>query len=111
VEGDPTGDVLVVGWGSTYGSIRSAVSAARERGRSVSHAHLRYLSPLPRNLGEVLGQFKRILIPEINNGQLSQLLRSKYLVAAEGFNLIRGLPLGADEIEERIEEMFGGKNA
>jgi 2-oxoglutarate ferredoxin oxidoreductase subunit alpha len=111
VQGDPSGDVLVVGWGSTYGSIRSAVSAARERGRSVSHAHLRYLSPFPRNLGEVLARFKRVLIPEINNGQLSQLLRSKYLVDTEGFNLVRGLPLGADEIEERIEEMFGGKNA
>ena len=77
------------------------------RGRSVSHAHLRYLSPFPRNLGEVLNRFKRILIPEINNGQLSQLIRSKFLRRVEGFNLVRGLPLGADEIEERIEELFG----
>jgi 2-oxoglutarate ferredoxin oxidoreductase subunit alpha len=107
VEGDESGDLLVVGWGSTYGSIRSAVDAVRQRGRSVSHAHLRYLSPLPRNLGEVLGRFTRILVPEINNGQLSQILRSKYLRPVEGFNLVRGLPLGADEIEERIEELFG----
>jgi 2-oxoglutarate ferredoxin oxidoreductase subunit alpha len=107
VEGEESGDLLVVGWGSTYGSIKSAVAAARARGRSVSHAHLRYLSPFPRNLGEVLNRFKRILIPEINNGQLSQLIRSKFLRRVEGFNLVRGLPLGADEIEERIEELFG----
>jgi 2-oxoglutarate ferredoxin oxidoreductase subunit alpha len=110
VEGDQSGDLLVIGWGSTYGSIKSAVEAARERGRSVSQAHLRYLSPFPRNLGEVIGHFRRILVPEINTGQLRHLLQAKFMVPAEGFNLIRGLPLGADEIEERIEELFGGSN-
>ncbi len=111
VEGDEKGDLLVVGWGSTYGSIKSAVSNARARGRSVSQAHLKYLNPFPRNLGAILKNYGRFLVPEINNGQLLHLLRSKYLIDAEGFNLIRGLPLSADEIEERIEGYFGGDHA
>jgi 2-oxoglutarate/2-oxoacid ferredoxin oxidoreductase subunit alpha len=111
LEGDQKGELLVIGWGSTYGSIRSAVDNLRERGRSVSHLHLRYLNPLPKNLGEMLTHFKHVLVPEINNGQLIQILRAKYLVDAKGFNLIRGLPLSSDEIEEHIEEYFGGKNA
>ncbi len=111
VEGDEKGDLLVVGWGSTYGSIKSAVSNARARGRSVSQVHLKYLNPFPRNLGAILKNYGRFLVPEINNGQLLHLLRSKYLIDAEGFNLIRGLPLSADEIEERIEGYFGGDHA
>jgi 2-oxoglutarate ferredoxin oxidoreductase subunit alpha len=110
VEGSPTGELLVVGWGSTYGSIKSAVSAAHTNGLSVSQAHIHYLSPFPRNLGEVLRRYKRILVPEINNGQLSQLLQGKYLVPVTGLNLVRGLPLGADEILEAIEDILGGKN-
>ncbi len=111
VEGDESGDLLLVGWGSTYGSVKTAVSRLRAAGRSVSHAHLRYLNPLPRNLGEILRKFKHVLVPEINNGQLVQLLRATYLVDARGFNLVRGLPLSAEEIEERIEEYFGGNHA
>jgi 2-oxoglutarate ferredoxin oxidoreductase subunit alpha len=107
VEGDAEGDVLVVGWGSTYGAIKDAVSSLRARGQSVSHAHLRYLNPFPRNLGEVLYRYKRVVVPEINNGQLMQLLRSKYLVPAVGFNVIKGLPLRAEEIEEYIESLLG----
>ncbi len=110
VEGDPQGDLLVLGWGSTYGAIKSAVTGARERGLSVSLAHLRYLHPFPRNLGDVLSRFKQILIPEINNGQLIKLIRSRYLVPAMGFNVIKGLPLRADEIENRIDEILGGNN-
>jgi len=110
IEGDEKGDLLVVGWGSTYGSIKSAVANARAHGRSVSQVHLKYISPFPRNLGEILNNFKRVLVPEINNGQLIHLLRSRYLIPAEGFNVIRGLPLPADEIEERIEEFFGGNH-
>jgi 2-oxoglutarate ferredoxin oxidoreductase subunit alpha len=98
LEGDQKGEVLVIGWGST-------------KGRSVTHLHLRYLNPLPKDLGEILRRFNHILVPEINNGQLIQILRAKYLVDAKGFNLIRGLPLSAEEVEERIEEYFGGKNA
>jgi 2-oxoglutarate ferredoxin oxidoreductase subunit alpha len=111
LEGDQKGEVLVIGWGSTYGSIKSAVTNRRDKGRSVTHLHLRYLNPLPKDLGEILRRFNHILVPEINNGQLIQILRAKYLVDAKGFNLIRGLPLSAEEVEERIEEYFGGKNA
>lgn len=111
VEGSPTGELLVVGWGSTYGSIKSAVNAARAKGLSVTQAHIHYLNPFPRNLGEVLRRYKRILVPEINNGQLSQLLQAKYLLPVNGLNLVRGLPLGSDEILDAIEETLGGKNA
>ena len=111
VEGEKSGDLLVIGWGSTYGAIKSAVANARERGLSVSQAHLRYVNPFPRNLGEILRSYKQVLVPEINNGQLIMLLRAKYLVPAVGFNVIKGLPLPADEIESRIEELLGGTNA
>jgi 2-oxoglutarate ferredoxin oxidoreductase subunit alpha len=110
IEGDSEGELLVVGWGSTYGSIKSAVASARSRGLSVSHAHVRYLNPFPKNLGEVLYKFKHVLVPEINNGQLVKLLRAKYLVPAVGFNVIKGLPLRSEEIEKRIDGFFGGNN-
>jgi 2-oxoglutarate/2-oxoacid ferredoxin oxidoreductase subunit alpha len=108
VEGDSHGDVLVVGWGGTYGAIRTAVLRLREKGHSVSHLHLRYLNPLPKNLGEVLTQFKRILVPEINLGQLVKVLRAKYLVPATGFNKVRGLPFRSVELEKEIEEILKG---
>ncbi|MER3524783.1 MAG: 2-oxoglutarate ferredoxin oxidoreductase subunit alpha [Ignavibacteria bacterium] len=107
VEGDSEGDLLVLGWGSTYGSIKAAVIQARAKGYSVSHAHLRYLNPFPKNLGEILYKFKTVLIPEINNGQLIKLIRSKYLVPAIGFNVIKGLPLRSEEIEQKIYETLG----
>ncbi|MCZ6776527.1 MAG: 2-oxoacid:acceptor oxidoreductase subunit alpha [Ignavibacteria bacterium] len=110
IDGDSEGDLLIVGWGSTFGSIKAAVEAAREKGISVSHTHLRFLNPMPRNLGEILYKFKNILVPEINNGQLITLLRSKYLVPAVGFNVIRGLPLSSEDIEKRIESIVGGEN-
>jgi 2-oxoglutarate/2-oxoacid ferredoxin oxidoreductase subunit alpha len=110
VEGDPKGELLVVGWGSTYGAIKTAVAAARERGLSVSHAHIKYLNPFPKNLGELLGNYAKILVPEINNGQLIRLLRDKYLVPAIGFNVIKGLPLRAEEIEHTINDILGGNN-
>ena len=116
VEGKAEGDLLVVGWGSTYGSIRFAVNAAREKGLSVSHAHIRYLNPFPKNLGEILYKFKHVLVPEINNGQLIKLIRAKYLVPAIGFNAIKGLPLRSEDIENKIDSFFegnhvGGNNA
>jgi 2-oxoglutarate ferredoxin oxidoreductase subunit alpha len=110
VEGDAQGELLVVGWGSTYGAIKSAVDSARERGLSVSQVHISYLSPFPKNLGEILRNYKNVLVPEINNGQLIRLLRSKYLVPAVGFNVVKGLPLRAEEIEHSINEILGGKN-
>jgi 2-oxoglutarate ferredoxin oxidoreductase subunit alpha len=111
IEGDSEGDLLVLGWGSTYGSIKAAVSEARAKGYSVSHAHLRYINPFPKNLGEILYKFKNVLIPEINNGQLIKLIRAKYLVPAIGYNVIKGLPLRSEDIEQKIYSIIGGNNA
>jgi 2-oxoglutarate ferredoxin oxidoreductase subunit alpha len=111
IDGEPEGALLLVGWGSTYGAIQEAVNRIRARGRAVSYIHLRYLNPFPKNLGEILYKFKTILVPEINNGQLVRLLRAKYLVPAKGFNMIRGLPLRSEEIEEQIESILGGTDA
>jgi len=105
-QGDETGDLLVLGWGSTYGSIYQAVAHARSQGISVSQAHLRHLSPFPRNLGEILGGFKHVLIPEMNNGQLIQILRGKYLVPAQGLNKIKGQPFKVAEIREAIDDIL-----
>lgn len=110
IEGDEEGDLLVLGWGSTYGSIKAAVAESRAKGHSVSHAHLRYVNPFPRNLGEILYKFKHVLIPEINNGQLIKLIRAKYLVPAVGFNVIKGLPLRSEDLEDKIDSFFGGNN-
>ncbi len=107
-EGELRGGLLVVGWGSTYGAITSAVRRARATGRRVSQLHLRHLSPLPRNLGEVLARYDRVLVPELNLGQLALLLQGRYLVPIERQNKIQGLPFSAAEIEERILELTGG---
>jgi 2-oxoglutarate ferredoxin oxidoreductase subunit alpha len=109
VEGDEKGDLLVVGWGGTYGAIRSAVEAKRAEGKSVSHLHLRYVNPLQKNVGELLYNFKHVLVPEINLGQLIKVLRSKYLVPAVGLNKIQGQPFKSSEIEEKIDAILGGK--
>ncbi|MGH2567136.1 MAG: 2-oxoacid:acceptor oxidoreductase subunit alpha [Bacteroidota bacterium] len=108
VEGDQEGDVLVVGWGSTYGAIRTAVQRHREKGNSVSHLHLHYLNPLPKNVGEILYKFKHVLLPELNLGQLVKVLRAKYLVPAIGLSKVQGLPFKAIEIEKKIDEMLKG---
>ncbi|HMR11166.1 MAG TPA: hypothetical protein PKA88_35545, partial [Polyangiaceae bacterium] len=100
--GDDSGKLLVLGWGSTYGAIREAVSRCRERGLSVSHAHLRYLNPFPKNLGEVLARFERVLVPEMNLGQLVKIIRAEFLVPAESYPKIQGMPFRIEEIEERI---------
>ncbi len=105
--GDPDGDLLIVAWGSTYGAVTAALKAQRAKGRRVGHVHLRYLNPLPKNLGEVLQRYKRILVPEMNMGQLVILLRAKYLVDAEGLNKIQGHPFKQAEIEAKIEEVLG----
>jgi len=101
-EGNKSGRLAVVGWGSTYGPINQAVSSLRAKGADVSHIHLRHLNPMPRNLGELLSGFERILVPELNNGQLVAILRSKYLVPAEGFSKVRGQPFRIAEIEDAI---------
>lgn len=102
--GDAGGSVAVVGWGSTFGPVYQAVGKLRAEGHSVSHIHLRYLSPLPRNLGELLAGFDRVLVPELNAGQLVALLRSKYLVAAEGINKVTGKPFKVSEIQDAVRE-------
>jgi 2-oxoglutarate ferredoxin oxidoreductase subunit alpha len=104
--GDPEGDLLLVGWGSTYGPITAALRAQREKGRKIGHVHLRHLNPLPRNLGSLLKRYKRVVVPEMNMGQLVWVLRARYLVDAEGYNKIQGKPFKQGEIEAKIEEVL-----
>ncbi|KWX02782.1 2-oxoglutarate oxidoreductase [Carbonactinospora thermoautotrophica] len=105
---DPTGDarVLVLGWGSTYGPIGAACRAVRDAGFTVAQAHLRHLNPFPANTGEVLRRYDKVLIPEMNLGQLALLVRAKYLVDAIGYNRVRGLPFKAVELAEAIQEVI-----
>ncbi len=105
---DPDGDatLLVLGWGGTYGSIAAAVRKVRGGGHSVAHAHLHYLNPFPRNLGEVLGRYERVLIPEMNLGQLLKLVRAEFLVDAVGYNRVRGVPFRSSELRDAIEAML-----
>ena len=103
VYGQSSGKLLVIGWGGTYGSIKSAVTKAQEEGLSVSQIHLKYLNPLPRNLGEILLKFDKILMPELNMGQLLSIIRSKYLVDAKGFNRIKGKPFSSNDIFKEIK--------
>lgn len=109
--GDPDGDLLVVGWGSTYGPITVAVRAQQAKGRRIGHLHLRHLNPFPRNLGEVLARYKKVLVPEMNLGQLLWMLRAKYLVDAEGFNKVQGKPFKVSEIEAKIEDVLGHQSS
>ena len=109
VIGDEEGSLLVLGWGSTYGPALSAVQRARARGLSVSHAHLRYLNPFPANLGDVLSHFERILIPEMNLGQLLMLVRARYLIDAVGLNQVTGRPFKIAQIEEKIDQLVRSK--
>lgn len=110
VDGNQEGDLLVIGWGGTYGSIKEAVSKARSLGYNVSQAHLQYINPFPKNTGEVLKNFKKVLVPEINLGQLAKLLKSEYLVNVEQFNIVRGLPFRVSDILDKIKETLGGNN-
>jgi 2-oxoglutarate ferredoxin oxidoreductase subunit alpha len=102
--GDDRGALAVVGWGSTYGAVQQAVREVRAEGRAVSHIHLRHLAPMPRNLGELLRGFKRVLVPELNNGQLVHLLRAAYLLPAEGLNQITGKPFKVSTVAAAIRE-------
>jgi 2-oxoglutarate ferredoxin oxidoreductase subunit alpha len=112
VNGPERGELLVVGWGGTHGAITSAVNDAREAGQNVSSLHLRHLNPFPANLGEVLGGFERVLVPELNSGQLCRLLRAEYLTPAESLGKVEGLPFKIAEIRARIDAMFArGRSA
>jgi 2-oxoglutarate ferredoxin oxidoreductase subunit alpha len=102
--GDDKGKVLVLGWGSTYGAIKSAVAELQAKGNAVSHAHLRHMRPFPKNLGEILKNFDTVLIPEINNGQLIKIIRDVYFVDAKGYNKIMGVPITKTELVEEIKK-------
>jgi len=104
--GEATGKVLVLGWGSTYGAIKSAVKDLQNEGKAVSHAHLRYIRPFPKNLGEILHNFDHVLIPEINNGQLIKIIRDVYFVDAKGYNKIMGVPITKGELVEEIKKFL-----
>jgi 2-oxoglutarate ferredoxin oxidoreductase subunit alpha len=104
VMGEKTGKVLVLGWGSTFGSISSAVERMQKEGKSVSSAHLRHLNPFPKNLGEVLSSFETVIIPEMNLGQLCTMIRAKYLIDAVPFSKVKGRPFQIREIVRKVEE-------
>ncbi len=110
VTGEQEGDLLVLGWGGTFGSITEAVMNVRQAGYKVSQAHFKYLNPFPKNTEEVLKRFKKILIPEINLGQLSKLIKSEFMIHVVQFNVVRGLPLRTTDIEIKIIDIIGGSN-
>jgi 2-oxoglutarate ferredoxin oxidoreductase subunit alpha len=106
VFGEPSGNLLVLGWGGTYGALRTAVEHKIEEDKSVSHVHLRYLNPLPSDLGDILKRFEVVLIPELNLGQLLKVIRAQYLVDAIGLNKVQGQPFHVFEVEAEIDEML-----
>ena len=106
-EGDTQGDLLIVAWGSTSGPITAAMKTQRAKGRKIGHVHLRHLNPMPRNLGDVLKRYKKVLVPEMNMGQLVMLLRAKYLVDAVSYEKFRASRSSKSEIEVKIEELLG----
>jgi len=107
--GDDSGDLLVIGWGSTYGSITAGVEQARAAGKSVSAIHLRWLSPLPPDLGDVIARFDKVLVPEMNMGQMIHLIRSTFLVDAKPLNKVQGMPLNVSEVVEAIDGVLYGE--
>ena len=106
--GKESGDLLVIGWGGTHGALRSAVETAQNEGMAVSHLHLRYLNPLPRNLGEILVKFQKVMIAELNLGQLATIIRAKFLVDAIGLNKVQGKPFTQTEVFNKITELVKG---
>lgn len=107
LDGPDSGDLLVLSWGGTYGACATAVHQAQQAGKSVSHCHLRYIHPFPRNLKEILGNFKQIMIPELNLGQLSVMIRNDFLIDTIGLTKIQGKPFNVAEIVEKIDEVLG----
>ncbi len=104
--GPEKGKILVIGWGSTYGAIKSACAELQSQGHEISHAHIRYIRPLPENLGEIIKNFDQVLIPEINNGQLIKIIRDVYLVDAKGYNKIMGVPITKGELIDTLKKML-----
>ncbi len=111
VAGPERGDLLILGWGSTYGSLRTATERLQRQGHAVAHAQLRHLNPFPRNTGEVLAAYRRVLIPEINNGQLRLLIRARYLVDAVGLDRVRGKPFAVPEVESAARLLLDREDA
>jgi 2-oxoglutarate ferredoxin oxidoreductase subunit alpha len=107
VDGPPSGPLLVVGWGSTKGAIKGALRRLREEGKAVSHVHLRHLHPLPLDLGEILNRFDKVLVPELNLGQLALWLRGRYLVDAISYSKVQGQPFRSSEIAARVRQLMG----
>jgi 2-oxoglutarate ferredoxin oxidoreductase subunit alpha len=105
VDDPDSADTLVLSWGGTFGSVAAGVRRVRASGKKVAHAHLRYLNPFPRNTGEVVRRYDKVLVPEINLGQLQKLIRAEFLVDATGFNLVRGIPFRAGEVADAIDAM------
>jgi 2-oxoglutarate/2-oxoacid ferredoxin oxidoreductase subunit alpha len=106
VHGPASGDLLVLSWGGTYGACATAVERCQQDGLSVAHAHLRYLNPFPANLGDLLEQYRTVLIPEWNLGQLRMLIQAKYVRETVGLNKVQGKPFAVEEIVEKIRELF-----
>ena len=104
--GPDKGTIIILGWGSTYGAIKTAVKDLLDEGHSVAHAQLTYIHPFPRNLGDILSNFEHILIPEINDGQLDILVRNKFLLPTHRYNKVKGLPIAKDEIKEKVYELL-----
>ncbi|MCU0423155.1 MAG: 2-oxoacid:acceptor oxidoreductase subunit alpha [Bacteroidia bacterium] len=104
--GDDSGDILILGWGGTYGALKTATQQLITDGHKVSHAHLRYLNPFPKNLGELMGKFKKVVIPELNNGQLVKIIRDKYFIDAIAYNKIQGQPFMASEVVAYIKSQL-----
>jgi 2-oxoglutarate ferredoxin oxidoreductase subunit alpha len=109
---DETGDaqLLMVSWGSTYAAVAAGVKRVRARGMKAAHAHLRYLNPFPANMAEVLGRYAQVMVPEINLGQLSRIIRSEFLVDAQSMSKMQGVPFRVGEIETAITVLLGGKS-
>jgi 2-oxoglutarate ferredoxin oxidoreductase subunit alpha len=111
VFGDESGELLVVSWGGTFGAVRTAIEAARQDGKNVSHIHLRWLFPMPGNIGEILRRFRKVLVCELNMGQLRMMLRAKFLVDALGLNKVQGRPFMVSEILEKLDSLLGGEQS
>jgi 2-oxoglutarate ferredoxin oxidoreductase subunit alpha len=108
VEGDDSGELLVVGWGSTYGAIAGAVRHARRPGLRIGHAHVHYLNPLPKNLGEILGRYEKVLVPELNLGQFAFLLQGHFVRPVVSYPKVQGKPFTEAEILDKINELLHG---
>ena len=111
LHGEPEGDLLVVGWGGSFGAIFDAYNQARSEGKKLSYVHLKYLNPFPKNLGEILSKFKRILVPELNLGQLEVLIKVKYMREVVGFHKVQGIPFDSIEVAAKINELLSEKGS